>query len=372
MGVIPRFAESTSVPDNSARMPSDSFYLALAPADFTHPAAHDPGYIPDTRDSLLKGFALAPLVIATIAVGLRIYSRLRILKKLGWDDWAIIPALIAYTALTALIIWGTESAGLAEHLYNLTTRQILNWFKVQYLLVIVAPITFLLIRFSILLFLHRLAGNGEPGTQITIKILHVLNFLWYPAYVLPPVLMCAPREMRMWDLMAIIKAQCFQPKVVDSMQINSTSMVVLSASFDVACLLVPLRLVWKLRMSTRKKVVISSLFGVGILACICGILRAYFMARLLENHGANFDSTWNMVNPLICAQMEACLGIITACGPSLKMLYKQLYSTPDPPIGKQPTTGKSSSAGAKIWSSRSRPGVEPTSLGETVMRSPPP
>ena len=137
--------------------------------------------------------------------------------------------------------------------------------QVQYLIVIIAPITFLLIRFSILLFLHKLAGNGEPGTQITIKILHVLNFLWYPASVLPPVLMCAPREMRMWDLMAIIRAQCFQPEVVDSMQINSTAMVVLSASFDVACLLVPVRLVWKLRMSTRKKVVISSLFGVGIL-----------------------------------------------------------------------------------------------------------
>jgi len=137
--------------------------------------------------------------------------------------------------------------------------------QVQYLIVVVAPVTFLLIRFSILLFLHRLVGNGEPGTRIVIKILHVLNFLWYPASVLPPVLMCAPREMRMWNLMAVIRAQCFQPKVVDSMQINSTSMVVLSASFDVACLLVPVRLVWKLRMSTRKKVVISSLFGVGIL-----------------------------------------------------------------------------------------------------------
>jgi len=95
MGVIPRFAESTSVPDKAARTPSDSFYLVLAPAGFIHPAALDPGYIPDTRDLLLKGFAIAPLVIATTAVGLRIYSRLRILKKLGWDDWAIIPALVS-------------------------------------------------------------------------------------------------------------------------------------------------------------------------------------------------------------------------------------------------------------------------------------
>ncbi|PWW76526.1 hypothetical protein C7212DRAFT_279574 [Tuber magnatum] len=372
MGVIPRLVKSTAAPNNAARTPNDSFYLAFAPPNFTHPAVLDPGYIPDTRDSLLKGFTLGPLIIATIAVGLRIYSRLRILKRLGWDDWAIIPALVTYTAYTGLIIWGTESAGLAEHLYNLTAGWILNWFKVQYLLVIVAPITFLLIRFSILLFLHRLAGNGEPGTQITIKILHVLNFLWYPASVLPPVLMCAPREMRMWDLMAIMRAQCFQPKVVDSMQINSTSMVVLSASFDVACLLVPVRLVWKLRISTRKKVLISSLFGVGILACVCGILRAYFMARLLEMGGVGFDSTWNMVNPLICAHVEACLGIITACGPSLKMLCKQLYGTPQPPNSKRPATGKSSLIGTERLSNSLGQGVAFAPLGEAVASSPPP
>jgi len=114
------------------------------------------------------------------------------------------------------------------------------------------------------------------------------------------------------------------------------------------------------------------------------------MARLLEKHGASFDTTcitlptscpyfvhmltWlgNMVNPLICAQMEACLGIITACGPSLKMLYKQLYGTPEQPTSKQPTTGKSSLTGARIWSNRSRLGAEPASLDETVMSSPPP
>jgi len=44
MGVIPRFAESTSVPDSAARAPSD---LIFAPAGFIHPAALDPGYIPD-------------------------------------------------------------------------------------------------------------------------------------------------------------------------------------------------------------------------------------------------------------------------------------------------------------------------------------
>lgn len=91
MGVIPRFAESTSVPNGTARAPSD---LIFAPAGFTHPSVLDPGYIPDTRGSLLKGFALAPWIIAATVVGLRIYSRLRILKKLGWDDWAIILALV--------------------------------------------------------------------------------------------------------------------------------------------------------------------------------------------------------------------------------------------------------------------------------------
>ena len=114
------------------------------------------------------------------------------------------------------------------------------------------------------------------------------------------------------------------------------------------------------------------------------------MVRLLEKHGASFDTscitpptscscsvhmlTWlgDMVNPLICAQMEACLGIITACGPSLKMLYKQLYGTPEQPASKQPTTRKSNLTGARIWSNRLRLGAEPTSIDETVMSSPPP
>jgi len=47
----------------------------------------------------LLGVTVTFLVLSWIAVSLRIFTRSRIVKNLGADDWAIIATLLLYTGL---------------------------------------------------------------------------------------------------------------------------------------------------------------------------------------------------------------------------------------------------------------------------------
>ena len=71
---------------------------AMAPpsqANFTPPALLDPNYIPPDRGGVIIGVSVATMVVAFVAVCLRLYARAtQKEKKLGLDDYTIIPAVV--------------------------------------------------------------------------------------------------------------------------------------------------------------------------------------------------------------------------------------------------------------------------------------
>lgn len=54
-----------------------------------------------TPNYAIKGHYLAPLIVVmltmmVVAVTARFYSRVCMLKSVGWDDWLIVPATVSF------------------------------------------------------------------------------------------------------------------------------------------------------------------------------------------------------------------------------------------------------------------------------------
>ena len=47
------------------------------------------------KGNALLGVAVATVIVALIAVTLRIFVRARIVRSLGWDDWIIVFAIVS-------------------------------------------------------------------------------------------------------------------------------------------------------------------------------------------------------------------------------------------------------------------------------------
>lgn len=70
--------------------------------------------------------------LATVAVALRLFTRLRVVRTAGWDDWLIVLALLTDYVFFAFAILETHY-GLGTSRNDLTQSQITKQLKAFYL-----------------------------------------------------------------------------------------------------------------------------------------------------------------------------------------------------------------------------------------------
>lgn len=111
-----------------------------------------------------------------------------------------------------------------------------------------------------------------PIDRLT-QLLMLANGLFYAAAFFINIFACRPRR-KIWN--PEIPGKCFD---ITSLYISSA---VFNTFSDVAMLVVPIFMVWKLQMTTKRKIGISAIFGTGAFATICAFVRIKFQITLLH------------------------------------------------------------------------------------------
>src|SRR4051794_31081888 len=85
-----------------------------------------PNYVnPDSRMGMLYGFEIPLIVVTSIAVGLRMYTRAFLTRSIGADDWLMLGAAIVGVAL-AIVNCMSCNYGLGLHVWDWSLERILN------------------------------------------------------------------------------------------------------------------------------------------------------------------------------------------------------------------------------------------------------
>ncbi|KAI4110700.1 MAG: hypothetical protein LQ345_006956, partial [Seirophora villosa] len=84
---------------------------------------------------------------------------------------------------------------------------------------------------------------------------------------------------------------------------------------DFLILALPIPLLWKLRTTVSQKSLLTGVFICAGFVCIISIIRLVVLSRLNAT-----DLTWNFVNSAIWSSAEPCMGVVSACIPSLRPL----------------------------------------------------
>ena len=90
---------------------------------------------------------------------------------------------------------------------------------------------------------------------------------------------------------------------------------------DVMLAILPVTILYKLNLSLKKKLGLSALLGLGLVAAICGAIKTKFLAGL----SARSDLTWETYNLFVWSGAE--LFVIIVCGsiPPIKPLYDLVF-----------------------------------------------
>ncbi|KAI0448393.1 hypothetical protein F5B21DRAFT_122014 [Xylaria acuta] len=240
-----------------------------------------PSYVTVVPVELSFRFFIASVVIAflvLIALVLRVVSRFYIALKLGWDDALVFVASIfafGQTVLFALLVFG----GLGHHAQTVPAPNQFSIPKVLFSFELFHIISLNVGKLSALFFYLKLFNNKSVARITKWCILAVS--LGTVGLILWQFLFCHPLY-KMWEWDGLENCGDRQPLYV--------AVCVWSIFTDLLVLVVPLPIIWKLKMERTQKIRLSWLFAAGLSVTATSIVRLAYIVTINYHDDFSFHS----------------------------------------------------------------------------------
>ncbi|ROW00708.1 hypothetical protein VSDG_03366 [Cytospora chrysosperma] len=204
----------------------------------------------------------------------------------------------------------------------------------SYVMIVLYNPTLALVKCSVLSFLYRLAGH-EASTKWWIISVIVFTVCQGIATLAVTVFQCRPIEYfwLSYDPDTTAKGQCIQEGIFYILT------AVITILTDLVVLALPFHIFMRLQLKGKIKLMVICLFMLGGIVTIVSVLRLVWIIEVGAagpREDTSSDPTYDI--RFIYSEIETCLAIITACGPSLRPLaakwFPKLFSTLDATPGQ--------------------------------------
>ncbi|KAK8065069.1 hypothetical protein PG997_011816 [Apiospora hydei] len=262
---------------------------------------------PNRRKEIVVVGTIA-LAIGATALGLRIFTRVHILRKrIKLDDYFVMLAMIC--AVIAFIMTLEQlNHGLSYHKWDVLWDEYAN----GYALYAVIETCFYTLsvgfaKLSILCFYLQLSPEEwfRWSTVGLIGAVAVFSITYACVNLFP----CQPVAAS-WNF-NIEGAKC-----VDTWG-GYLALSILNILIDVATLSIPVPILLPLQITVRQKISLIALFGAGAIVCAITIARASIIPSLK----ASLDRPWDVAIDYQLAFLEMNIGIVCASVPALKPFF---------------------------------------------------
>ncbi|CAK3773614.1 hypothetical protein DOTSEDRAFT_66792 [Lecanosticta acicola] len=264
----------------------------------------------------------APNVAATILIltifslivyPMRVYTRIKH-SAWGWDDWAMTAAVIPYGALTVFSL-GSAFLGVGVHKEKLSaheTEQGMMWFFFFEVFFCIAIIP---VKLSISLMLMRVAGPKKHyiwalwGMSSLFILSNLISFFYI-------IFRCNPVSYA-WDT-SIPGGSCLPAIALADVYYADTAVNILADWF---CALLPIPLLWNLKLNTNAKISVGFLLCLGVLASLAACIRLKYTVNLNNSD----DYLYAVSNVMIWGFAENGVGFVVGCIATLRPLFRRMF-----------------------------------------------
>ncbi|KAI1131074.1 hypothetical protein F5Y10DRAFT_234198 [Nemania abortiva] len=252
--------------------------------------------------------------VATVFIGLRFWAR-TLKRTLGYDDIVMTACYIFFLAEAILITYVAET-GRTRHLLYLGGLPQIDSTLMWYIIILDVGIF--------------VTGLGKIAIGITILRIFGGTSLW--------------QRWVVWTVLALTISTCFldfgistfrcgDPKITWTLELQATAHCVVSTDAqssvnlfsnivqviaDFAFSILPMVVVWGLRMPQRRKIFLLVALGLTLLTGIAGTVKTAYAATLNE-----MDLSYAIFPNLVWFGLEAMLIIVCGSVPTLHPLYER-------------------------------------------------
>ncbi|KAI5840097.1 hypothetical protein DFP73DRAFT_197025 [Morchella snyderi] len=262
---------------------------------------------PETKAPMIIGVFIGFTVLAVMVVGLRFWTRLYIIRNIGMDDWFILAATINLLASTVTNCLVVKYYSFGMHVWDIVADYGTLALKMDFANQLVYHPILALTKISILVFYYRLSVSG--AFRQTVMALIIINVALTVSIFFADFFQCSPINY-IWDK-SIEGGKCIDTK---AFFISSAALNIVS---DFVVLLLPIPMVWKLKINMKKKIALISLFSLGGFVCAVSVVRLQSIINMFNPNQA--DPTFEP--GFFWSGIECSLAIVCASAPSLKPFF---------------------------------------------------
>ncbi|KAI1389371.1 uncharacterized protein F4822DRAFT_198577 [Hypoxylon trugodes] len=301
------------------------------------------GILDTHSQRLTVGIVITCLAFSILSFGLRIYARSASAAKLWWDDyWMCLPMLICIAMSTNDFVGLVYGSG--QHQADLDEETVIKFMKNLYIYEIFWSIGVFSVKVGILLFYWRVFHTksfriSAIGVGCFSLMIFISNFFSF-------ALQCTP------------VASFWEGKIEDCIDQNTfySASAIINVIGDVAVLVLPLPVVWKLNTSRSKKWSLSFLFLLGAFVCVASIFRIIGVYEIDPT-----DFTFSNVSGGLWSTVEVEIGFICANLPAVRPIVFKWFG-----VGSSAATYASGSAGPRQYGVSSKGAAR---SGHIILRS---
>ncbi|KAJ2990740.1 hypothetical protein NUW58_g2800 [Xylaria curta] len=256
------------------------------------------------------------LALAWITSLMRGFVKLVLLRKVTIDDYLMLLALLGYTATGYFVLRAIIDGGLGRPITELNQQSretmLISWFGNM---VLAGPVSGLA-RVSIALFLlrisvtkwHRVVLQAIIGTTAVMTIVYFFFVIFQ----------CSPPSFFWEKDRGGVSGSCDHAQAV---QVATFVWGSFAAAMDWMLGLLPIAILWNVRINRQSKVGIAAILSFGIIAGIALIIR---LAYIKQVGPAYRRLQYGTQEVSISAVVELALGIIAGCIATLPPLFKRI------------------------------------------------
>ncbi|KAF2202016.1 hypothetical protein GQ43DRAFT_480227 [Delitschia confertaspora ATCC 74209] len=281
------------------------------------PAGTRPNFInPPSRKLQIRLVSYILLPIMACFLALRMYTRARITRGLGADDYLAVVSAIFIAAYCGVVLWMVDGHNpLGLHAWDVPLSHINEaFFKATLSSSCIHALATIFVKTTLLVLYLRIFNlNSRARIMIWAGIVFIV--LFYVSSAAAQIYACVPRGngRNAWLI------QQREGKELLFLNITAVSGLV-GVVTDLYILYIPTHLVMGMRLPFARKVGACSIFLTGLIACICSIAGTILRFKVRPNG----DAMWTPIPAQALGIVELNVALMCSCMPVIFVFFKSI------------------------------------------------
>ncbi|KAJ8121591.1 hypothetical protein ONZ43_g1995 [Nemania bipapillata] len=269
----------------------------------------------ESRARALEALLWTEFSVATVFIFLRLTTR-HLRRNLGHDDVLMAGSWLFFLATAVAVQFAAQSSGGMRHEVYLSVQEVSYQLEITYVVLVISIVCTALGKIAIGATILRIVSSASSSERWVVWAVILVTTVSSILDIFISLFQCGRDPRAIWDFELQATATCLDSEALTR---YTTFTAVWQAFADFIFSVLPIFIVWRLRMPTQRKLILTVGLGLTLLTAGAAAAKSSYIARKSD------DYTWDLFYVYVWLSTEALLIIMCGSIPSIYPMWSQMF-----------------------------------------------